>query len=131
MAECFDSLYFYKGIQLIQAAIRQTNAFYQYHAPWTHVDADGKPRSEEDKRKLDTTIHVTYQTMRLCGLLLQPIVPNVAGRLLNRLGIPDDERSFRFCEVFRNCPVSVDNRPLGDEKAMGKALFSRLKIVEK
>lgn len=125
VAEHYDQLNFYKGIQMIQTAIRQTNSFYQYHKPWTHTDSQGKANSEDDQRQLDTTIHVTYQTLRLCGLLLQPILPCLADRVLNRLGIPKSERSFEFCRVFEKCPVPLEDKPLGC--ASSKVIFARLK----
>ena len=35
-----------------------------------------------------------YTALRLAGILLQPFIPNKAGELLDRLGVPDTERGW-------------------------------------
>lgn len=36
------------------------------------------------------------ETLRVCGILLQPFIPTKAGQLLNALGVPKDQRFMAF-----------------------------------
>ena len=35
---------------------------------------------------------VTLETLRVCATLLQPVIPDKAGELLDALGVPPDQR---------------------------------------
>lgn len=39
---------------------------------------------------------VILESLRVCGILLQPFIPSKAGQLLDALGVPDDQRSMAF-----------------------------------
>lgn len=61
--------------------------------------ADNKPwqlkKKEEDLQFLKCLIHVVMETLRVNGIILQPIVPNLTDQLLGRLGIPSNERMVK------------------------------------
>ncbi|VDP32602.1 unnamed protein product [Soboliphyme baturini] len=80
-----DVVTYSSSLEAIMTVMRGANSFFQKHEPWKNT------RDEK------TTLHVTYQALRLCGILLQPIIPDHAERLLDRLGIPLEDRCFNKC----------------------------------
>ena len=42
--------------------------------------------------ELNNILHVCFRALYTCGILLQPAVPNISSRLLDRLGVPVDGR---------------------------------------
>ncbi|CAH8635780.1 unnamed protein product [Schistosoma rodhaini] len=78
----FDKLWWYeaqphKAIEEVLGIIRQTNAFITRHSPWT----------ERELLKRQFILSVVSESLRICALLLQPVIPNLSIRLLHRLGI--------------------------------------------
>lgn len=82
MAQRFDQLWWEQGqphlaIDWVMTVLRQTNSFIDRHKPWD------RSRSVEP----EFVITVVAEALRLAGLLLQPVVPHLSTRLLDRLGI--------------------------------------------
>lgn len=78
---------FYRGIDVIMAAVRQANVFVQEERPW-------ELKNQTDRRKLDSVLRVALETVRTSGIALQPIVPRLASCLLDTIGVPDHQRSW-------------------------------------
>ncbi|KJH45397.1 putative methionine--tRNA ligase [Dictyocaulus viviparus] len=70
--QLYDEMLFYKAIEKIMAALKSGNGFFQMTEPW----------KLEESRKLDTVLYVTYETLRILSILLQPIVPSLADHSL-------------------------------------------------
>ena len=85
--EEFDSVRFYLGTDAIMAAARGANQFLQDARPWK-MDA----KLEADRIRVIS--YVVMETIRVCGVLLQPIVPGYAGKMLDIIGVKSDERSW-------------------------------------
>ncbi|TNN05358.1 Methionine--tRNA ligase, partial [Schistosoma japonicum] len=82
----FDKLWWYKAqphnaIEEVLRVVRQTNAFITRHSPW----------SEQEPLRRQAVISVVAESLRVCALLMYPVVPNLSHRLLNRLGIHNKE----------------------------------------
>ena len=45
---------------------------------------------------METVLYVTAETVRQISILLQPFMPESAGKLLDLLGIPADKRDFKM-----------------------------------
>ncbi|CAG9862611.1 unnamed protein product [Phyllotreta striolata] len=84
----YDEMNFYKSIDAILATLRSANLFFETLRPWELAKA------QETRRKLDTVLHVTLETLRIAGVLLQPITPNISKVLLDKINIPVGERTF-------------------------------------
>ena len=55
------------------------------------------PWGRDVPAKTVAEIHaVTLETLRVCAILLQPIIPDKAGELLDALGVPEDQRTAAF-----------------------------------
>ncbi|KHN76022.1 Methionine--tRNA ligase, mitochondrial [Toxocara canis] len=109
----FDELMIYKALEELSAVVRQANAFFQLFEPWKL--ADGEKRS--------TILHVVYETMRICGILLQPVVPDYANKLLTRLGMGNSERGLESA-VFGWNQLAKRTLPSVHEPVMRRIKFS-------
>ena len=43
-----------------------------------------------------TSYAVSLETLRICGICIQPFIPSTAARLLDALGVPPHERTWEF-----------------------------------
>ncbi|KAL0973609.1 hypothetical protein UPYG_G00207110 [Umbra pygmaea] len=75
----YESVHVYKALEAISGCVRQTNGFVQRHMPWKLDRANSR-----DQKWLDTILHVSLECLRIYGTLLQPIVPEIADKLLTR-----------------------------------------------
>ncbi|KAM4621954.1 methionine--tRNA ligase, mitochondrial [Polymixia lowei] len=117
----YESMHVYKALEAIGACVRQTNGFVQRHTPWKLDGEDGN-----DRRWLDTILHVSLECLRMYGTLLQPIVPETSDKLLSRLGVLPTERSWaalNFLPKYQGMDCPFEGRPLGPDSGV---LFSRL-----
>uniref|UniRef100_A0A8D0GJT0 Methionine--tRNA ligase, mitochondrial n=1 Tax=Sphenodon punctatus TaxID=8508 RepID=A0A8D0GJT0_SPHPU len=118
----FEHFQIYKALESIALCVRQTNGFLQRHAPWKlHRE------NPAEKHWLDTILHVTLECLRVYGILLQPVIPATADKLLCRLAVTPVERSLvdlNFLPSYhgRRCPF--EGRRLGPDTGV---LFPRLK----
>nr|SVE87371.1 EOG090X05VD [Daphnia similis] len=105
---------FYKGIDQVMALVRGANGFFQTMEPW-------KLKKEGQLDKLNATMAVTMETARVVGTLLQPIVPSYSERLLDKLGVPKENRSWDFARLR----WTTTETALGSQQAV---LFPRIKF---
>ncbi|XP_060688252.1 methionine--tRNA ligase, mitochondrial [Hemiscyllium ocellatum] len=122
----FENFQIYKALEAISFCIRLTNGFFQRHAPWK-LDR----KSIEDCCWLDTILHVTLECLRIYGTLLQPVIPTIADRLLSRLAVGLQERSWRqlnFLAKYHNNVCLFEGRKLGPDPGL---LFNRLERTYK
>lgn len=59
----------------------------QYSAPWRYKD-DG------NKAQLNRIIYLCVESIRICGILLQPYMPGKINQLMEMLGVAPDARKF-------------------------------------
>lgn len=121
MEQHFRSMNIYKALENIAACVRQTNGFVQRHAPWK-LDK----RKSEERQWLDTIVHVSLECLRIYGILLQPVVPQISDKLLSRLGVRSEERKWvnlNFLPKYYGMECPLTGRPLGQNSGV---LFSRL-----
>ncbi|KAK7489324.1 hypothetical protein BaRGS_00019432 [Batillaria attramentaria] len=86
VGESYESLSFPRAIETVMTHIRWANALVQTHQPWTLV----KSCNPASQQHLKVVLHVAMETLRVCSILLQPVTPQVAARVLTRLGVPLD-----------------------------------------
>lgn len=98
--------------------LRWANGLVHQHEVWNLAKTD----RESDRLHLKSVIHLALETLRVCGILLQPVIPTLSERLLNRLGIPKNRRSFDCAKKpYLNSP----ELSLGPNEGV---LLKRLKI---
>ncbi|XP_053404426.1 methionine--tRNA ligase, mitochondrial-like [Mercenaria mercenaria] len=116
----YKDMMFYRGIESIMSYLRWANGVVQQHEVWNLAKSD----NETDIQHLKCVIHVALETLRVSGILLQPVIPNISQRLLNRLGIPKDRRTFECAKKpYLNSPELA----LGPNEGV---ILKRLKIIK-
>ncbi|KAI9834825.1 MAG: hypothetical protein M1819_002733 [Sarea resinae] len=116
----FDALDVSGGLKSIMDVIFETNKYFQSAAPWKLV----KSESDLDRATIDTSIYLCTEAIRVCGILLQPYIPNKAGRLLDMLGVEQDARSFASAQFGADAGYGVSRIALG--KGIEGVLFPPL-----
>ncbi|XP_077987959.1 methionine--tRNA ligase, mitochondrial-like [Glandiceps talaboti] len=117
----YQNFQIHKAIEAIMSCLRQTNAFVQYYEPW---NLKNQP---ENSKWLYTILHVAMESLRISGILLQPVTPTLSDRLLTRLGIPEDQRHWEHLEGFvsyHGNSSPYEGKPLGEDSG---ALFKKIK----
>ncbi|XP_076096792.1 methionine--tRNA ligase, mitochondrial-like isoform X1 [Mytilus galloprovincialis] len=87
--EHYNEYNIYKVIECVMMYIKWANKLIADNKPWQ------LKKKEEDLQFLKCLIHVVMETLRVNGIILQPIVPNLTDQLLGRLGIPSNERMVK------------------------------------
>lgn len=86
--EHFESYNFYLAIDEIIATLHMTNSLIQESEPWVLAKDANK------STKLDAILALVFESLRINGILLQPIVPNIAHKILDKINISSDRRSW-------------------------------------
>ena len=78
----YDSFQFHKALEKIFSFIAELNRYTELRAPWKLA------KSEEsiDQQRLSTTLATMSEGLRLASILLQPVMPEIAEKILNSLG---------------------------------------------
>ncbi|XP_063611184.1 methionine--tRNA ligase, mitochondrial-like [Penaeus indicus] len=110
---------FYRGIDVIMAAVRQANVFVQEERPW-------ELKNQTDRRRLDSVLRVALEAVCTAGIALQPIVPRLASCLLDATGVPDHQRCWNSLrEGFYN--VNQDDLSTSYKLGTRTKLFRKIK----
>lgn len=112
MPELFSQLEFNKGIERIMQCLHEANRYFTQAKPWQLV----KDPSSLDR--LQTVLSLSIETLRLCGLLLQPIIPEAADKILNRIGIAATARNIEFIKYCLG-ELQVFDRSYGTSRKLG------------
>ncbi|KAM3959850.1 methionyl-tRNA synthetase, mitochondrial isoform 2-T2 [Aphomia sociella] len=87
----YSNYQFYKAVDAVIHVLHLANLFFETHRPWE------LRKQVENQKKLDVILHLTMETLRICGIILQPIIPDMACKLLDKLQIPKDSRNWQHC----------------------------------
>ena len=83
----YEELNFYQGCVHIMSLLRLTNQFVQEQQPW-------KLKEESDRDKLHWILSTSFESLRLSGIMLQPVVQHLASSLLDKLSVGADQRHW-------------------------------------
>ena len=84
------------------------NRYFSAQQPWVLR----KSESESDQDRFRTTLYVTCEVVRIAALLVTPVMPKSAAKMLDLLGQSDDQRSFAAIET-RLAPGTALPPPAG------------------
>lgn len=86
------------------STLHAANSFFEFSRPWElklstitnppkrHVPL---PNCDQNALRLETIIAMTMDTLRLCGIVLQPLLPQLSSKLLDKLSVPWNQRMWR------------------------------------
>jgi methionyl-tRNA synthetase len=78
------------ALEAIWLTLGAANRYFSAQQPWVLR----KSESEADQVRFRTALYVTCEVVRIAALLVQPVMPESAGKLLDLLGQPEDRRTF-------------------------------------
>ena len=108
--ECLDLCH---ALETLLRLGRAANGFYQVHQPWKLV--------QDRPEAAAAVISACLEALHVIGLLLQPVVPHYAHRLLSALNVPPHQRVRPHLAQPLLCASPT---PLS---ALSQPLFTRLK----
>ena len=74
------------ALNAIWSVVAEANRYFAAAAPWE--------LRKSDPARMGTVLYVTAETVRQVGILVQPVMPDSAARLLDLLAVPDEQRTF-------------------------------------
>ena len=75
-------------LNAVWTAVADANRYFAGEAPWA--------LAKTDPARQGTVLYVTAEVLRQIAILAQPFMPELAGKLLDLLAVPDGERTFAF-----------------------------------
>ena len=98
--ECFN---FYLGIVEIMECLRKVNLLVQQEKPW-------ELKKQGNFEKLGAVLNLSLNSVRICAILLQPIIPGLSDKILNKLNV--QKRTFEDAKLL---PEYNENHKLSHE----------------
>jgi methionyl-tRNA synthetase len=117
-AEHYEAFNFYNGIQAVMGVLRVANNIVQDLKPWNLV----KSADEKDAMLLKKMLFMVYESLRVSGILLQPIVPDLSKKILDKLSVGQGERLAKNARVDYGDATKSERR-LSSEASI---IFKRL-----
>ncbi|WP_371872923.1 methionine--tRNA ligase [Notoacmeibacter sp. MSK16QG-6] len=75
----------------IFGAVSEANRYFAGQEPWA--------LKKTDPDRMATVLWTTAETLRILAILAQPVIPEAAGKLLDLLAVPANERFFEHVDV--------------------------------
>jgi methionyl-tRNA synthetase len=84
--KALDHQAFHEALEMIWVVVRAANAYVDHQAPWA--------LRKTDPDRMATVLYVLAEVIRHVALLMQPVVPTSAEKMLDQLAIAADQRTF-------------------------------------
>ncbi|GLI22065.1 methionyl-tRNA synthetase [Xanthobacter flavus] len=92
--EAMDAQAIHLYLNAVWAVVAEANRYFAAQAPWA--------LRKTDPARMETVLWVTAEVIRQVGILVQPVMPESAAKLLDLVAIPGGERGFdRLDPAFR------------------------------
>lgn len=100
---------FHQAIAELWRVVGEANRYVDSQAPWA--------LAKTDPARMRTVLYTAAETIRHLAILIQPVTPHAAGRMLDQLGVPETRRNF----------ASLGPAPLGPGRRLPRpqAVFPR------
>jgi len=86
----FDSQAMHVALEAIWLMLGAANRYFSAQQPWVLR----KSEAEADQVRFATVLYTTCEAVRVAALLIQPVMPDSASKLLDLLGQSQEQRSF-------------------------------------
>jgi len=77
---------FHRALEALWQVIGDADRYVAEQAPWT--------LKKTDPKRMETVLYVLAEVIRHLAILVQPVVPAAAAKLLDQLALPADRRDF-------------------------------------
>jgi len=96
---------FHRALEIAWQVVAEANRYVDQEAPWT--------LRRTDPARLQSVLWTLVETLRHLAILVQPVVPAAAARLLDQLAQPEDRRSFATLAADPVAPGTALPKPEG------------------
>jgi methionyl-tRNA synthetase len=104
--EAIETQSFNRGLEAIWFVVGEANRYVDEQAPWA--------LKKTDPPRMATVLWVLAETVRYLAILVQPVMPDAAGTLLDQLAVPATARGFdRLTEADALKPGNLLPAPVG------------------
>ncbi len=86
----FDEQAMHQALEAIWLMLGAANRYFSAQEPWVLR----KSEANADQDRFRTVLYVTLEVVRIAALLVQPVMPSSAAKLLDLLGQPESQRDF-------------------------------------
>ncbi|MFZ1178236.1 MAG: methionine--tRNA ligase [Mycobacterium sp.] len=104
----FDGHAMHLALEAIWLMLGEANRYFSAQQPWVLR----KSESDADQARFRTVLYTTCEAVRIAALLVQPVMPESAGKLLDLLGQAEGQRAFTAIGA-RLAPGTVLPPPTG------------------
>lgn len=95
----YDACNFYLAVDEIIATVHATNGILQETTFWALA------KDPADADTLNAILSLAFESLRICAILLQPVIPNMTERILTTLNVEQrtwDDAKLRFEDNARD-----------------------------
>jgi methionyl-tRNA synthetase len=86
----FDNQAMHLALEAIWLMLGAANRYFSAQEPWVLRKSD----ADADQQRFATVLYTTCEAVRIAALLVQPVMPDSAAKLLDLLGQSPEQRSF-------------------------------------
>ena len=103
----FTEQAFHRALEAIWDVVATANRYVDEQAPWA--------LRKTDPERMEAVLYWLAENIRKLAILVQPVVPGAAGKLLDQLSVPDDieHRNFRALALYPLEPGTPLPKPEG------------------
>lgn len=111
--QLYDDANLYKCVDQIMSTLKLSQKLYESKKPWNLI------KQTDDRSTIDhhNIQMITFETLRVCSILLQPIVPTITNSALNQMNV--DGRSLAHARI---------DASVGDPKCDATSLAGDLSV---
>ena len=81
----------HRALETLWQVVAQANRYVDEQAPWA--------LRKTDPKRMATVLYVLAEVIRHLAILVQPVVPQAAAKLLDQLAVPEEKRDFAALEA--------------------------------
>src|SRR5262249_4007819 len=97
--QAIDDFAIHRALEIVWTVIADANRYIAGEEPWAHKKTNPK--------RMETILYVTAEVLRQIAILVQPIMPGSAAKLLDQLGVGVDARSFDSIRERLKCATAL------------------------
>jgi len=84
--EPFDQMKINRALEYIWCVVADCDVYVDAQAPWT--------LKKTDFERMETVLYVLAEAIRCLAIIVQPVVPHTAPKILDQMKTPEDQRMF-------------------------------------
>lgn len=113
-----DAFNFYLLVDDVIKVLHTANNFMETFKPWELA------KDPSAQRRLNTILRIVFETLRITGIILQPIVPQMCARLLDKINVDQGHRTWNDLKLDLLLPIDASRvRTLSEDNVI---LFKRI-----